>query len=264
MTFGYLKNNCLKGKTEFASILLLMFAVFLGGGVLFKVTGFFAASGKAEDLVKRAVADSSSDASNMQSSLAASRAMADELKKKNLFAPPAPKQHPVKQVQGILVDEVLIDGEWHEVGDSIEDARILAIEPTLVRIEWEGSAKVFGPMNDSGSESPDRQQSRRTRTERTARTKGTEAGAAVVVVVGAQRTDRAAGGSSEKLPGKEKAKKQNVEQKLRLLAEKKKFEKFANAKPKKKQPAPKKPVGQTKRNADKKPDSKTAKVKKQN
>jgi hypothetical protein len=260
MTFGYLKNNCLKGKSELASILLLIVAVFLGCVVLFKVTGFFAASVKAEDLVKRAVADSSSDASNVQSSLAVSRAMADELKKKNLFVPPAPKQHPVKQVQGILGDEVLIDGEWHKIGDNIDDARIMAIEPTRVRIEWEGGERVFGPMNDSGSESPEPQRSRRTRTEKTARTKSTEAGGAVVVVVGSQGTGRAARASSEKLSEK-KAKKQSVEQKLRLLAEKKKSAKLLNDKPKKKQANPKKPVGQAKGNADKKPNSKTAKVK---
>ena len=262
MTFGYLKNNCLKGKSELASILLLIVSVFLGCAALFKVAGFFAASAKAEGLVERALADSSSDAGKVQSSLAASRAMADELKRENLFAPPAPKQNPVRQVQGILGDEVLIDGEWHKIGDSIEDARIVTIEPTLVRIEWEGSERVFGPMNDSGSQSPAQQGSRRTRTAKTARTKGTEAGAGVVVVVGSQRPVRARGASSEKLSEKEKAKKQNAEKKLRLLAEKKKFAKLLSDKPKKKQAKPKEPVSQAKKDAVKKPKKKSPNAKK--
>ena len=258
MMFGRLKSNCLNGKGEFASILLLIVSVFLGCAALFKITGFFAATVKAKGLVKRAVADSSSDAGNVQSSLAASRAMADELKKKNLFAPPAPKQHPVKQVQGIFGDEVLIDGEWHKLGDDIEDARIVAIEPTLVRIEWEGGERVFEPINDSGSESPEGQRSRGTRADRTARARGTEAGSAAVVVVGDQGTNRGGRASSEKLSGKEKAKQQKVEPKSRLLAENKKFAKLLSDKPKKKQSKPKEPAGRAKGNADKKPKNRAA------
>ena len=260
--FARLKNNCLNGKGEFVPILLLTVSALLGCAALFRIAGFFAASVKAEELVKRAAAGSRSDAGNVQRSLEVSREMADALKKNNLFAPPAPRQHPVKQVQGILGDEVLINGEWHKVGDYVDDARIVTIEPTLAKIEWEGSERVFEPINDSGSESPERQRSRTSRTDSRARARGTDAGNAVVVVVGDDQTSRGGRTSSEKLSEKEKAKQQKVQQKLRLLAEKKKSEKLLNDKPKKKQANAKEPVGQAKKKANKKPANKTAKVRK--
>jgi hypothetical protein len=83
-----------------------------------------------------------------------SKAIADELKKKNLFVPPKPKKHPVSQVAGILGDEVLINGKWYKVGDKVGDAKIVAIEPTLVKIEWEGKEKVFAPISAASAPQP--------------------------------------------------------------------------------------------------------------
>jgi hypothetical protein len=78
----------------------------------------------------------------------------DMLKKENLFAKPAPKQHPVGEVGGILGDEALINGQWYGVGDRIQDATIVAIEPTLIRVEWGGQEKVFAPIGAAASGGP--------------------------------------------------------------------------------------------------------------
>jgi hypothetical protein len=80
---------------------------------------------------------------------ASSRAIADDLKKQNLFTPPAPRQHPVKEVSGILGDEVLIDNRWYKCDDKIGEATIVHIGPTEVRIAWEGNERTFVPIRNS-------------------------------------------------------------------------------------------------------------------
>jgi hypothetical protein len=146
-------NNYLKEKKESVSIVLLGVSALLGIMILVKARGFFVPSAWAENAVKSAIAQSKSDANDVKEHLAASKAIADELKKKNLFIPPRPKKHPVNQVLGILGSEALINGKWYKAGDRVGDARVVAIEPALVRIEWEGREKVFAPM-ESGSAGP--------------------------------------------------------------------------------------------------------------
>ncbi len=150
----YLNNNHPNKKRDIISVGLLGVSAFIGVLILIKITAFFAAPARAENSVKRAAALSKPNAEEVEKHLAKSKAIADGLKKKNLFAPPPPKQHPVKQVSGILGDEVLINGKWYKVGDKMGDAIIVAVEPTLVRIEWEGSEKVFAPISAVSAPEP--------------------------------------------------------------------------------------------------------------
>jgi hypothetical protein len=147
MKSDYLNNNHPTNKRDIISVGLLGVSAFMGVLILIKVTVFFAAPARAEDSVKRAVAQSKPDPNDMEKYFAKSKAIADELKKNNLFAPPLPKQHPVKQVSGILGNEVLIKDKWYKEGDKVGEAIIVAVEPTLVRIEWEGSEKAFAPIS---------------------------------------------------------------------------------------------------------------------
>jgi hypothetical protein len=141
-------------RKELFSVVLLVVSAFLGLLVVAKVAGFFAASAKAEDLVQTALTQGKPDPNEMEQHLAGSKAIADELKKKNLFAPPPPKQHPVKAVQGILGDEVIINGKFYKIGGKIGDAKILAIEPTRVKIEWDGKEKWFAPIAAASPPAP--------------------------------------------------------------------------------------------------------------
>ena len=150
----YLNNNHPTNKRDIISVGLLGVSAFMGVLILIKITAFFAAPARAENSVKRAVALSKPNAEEVEKHLAKSKAIADGLKKKNLFAPPPPKQHPVKQVSGILGDEVLINGKWYKVGDKMGDAIIVAVEPTLVKIEWEGKEKVFAPISAVSAPEP--------------------------------------------------------------------------------------------------------------
>jgi len=82
------------------------------------------------------------------------KALANELKKNNLFVPPSPKQHPVKEVLGILGNEVIIRDKLYKVGDKVGEAKIVAIGPTEVTIEWDGKEKPFAPIDAAMPQAP--------------------------------------------------------------------------------------------------------------
>lgn len=149
-----MKRDYLKGKTELISILLLGISIALVVLILAKVASFYARTARAENLVESALTESTPDANEVEQHLAQSKAIADELKKKNLFAPPPPKQHPVKQVQGILGNEVIIEGKFYKIGEKIADAKIVAIEPTRAKIEWDGKEKWFAPIAAASAPGP--------------------------------------------------------------------------------------------------------------
>lgn len=150
-----MKLDYIKEKKELVSPVLLGISALFGVLILIKVAGFFMAPAKAEELVKRVVSQSKPDANDTEKYFAESKAIADELKKKNLFVPPTPKKHPVKEVRGILGDEVLIGDKWYKAGDNVGDAKIVAIEAAQVRIEWEGKEKIFAPISAASSGGPD-------------------------------------------------------------------------------------------------------------
>jgi len=152
MKIDYLKD--LREKKELVSVVLLGLSAFLAVLILVKVTSFFTAPAKAELLVKKAVAQNNTDANDMDKYFAKYKALADELKKNNLFAPPPPKQHPVKEVLGILGDVVIIRDKFYKVGDKVGDAKIVAIEAMQVTIEWDGKEKTFAPIDAKGSSQP--------------------------------------------------------------------------------------------------------------
>jgi hypothetical protein len=151
MKLDYLKKNHSKNNKDIVSVGLFGISAFMGVLILIKVTGFFAAPARAENSVKRAVELSKPDPNDMEKYFAESKTIANDLKKNNLFAPPIPKRHPVNQVLGILGDEALINGKWYKAGDKVGDAKIVAIEPTQVIIEWDGNEKTFIPFDAKGA-----------------------------------------------------------------------------------------------------------------
>ena len=56
--------------------------------------------------------------------------------------------------------EALINGQWKKVGDKIGDAKIIAIKPTEVVIEWEGKEKAFAPIGAVSSFGPEKKPKR--------------------------------------------------------------------------------------------------------
>ncbi|MHC4431584.1 MAG: hypothetical protein ACYTBS_07070 [Planctomycetota bacterium] len=137
-------------KKEFVLSVLLAVSAVSAVSILVKMTSFFALSAKAESLVRRAAALNGSDEDEIGQVVAESCAVADDLKKANLFSPPAPKRHPVTSVSGILGDEALIGGRWYKTGDRVQDAQIVAVEATQIRVEWQGREKTFAPLQATG------------------------------------------------------------------------------------------------------------------
>jgi hypothetical protein len=218
-----MKVDYLKEKKELISFVLLGVSALLGVLILVKITGFFTTSAKAEGLVKRAVVQNNTDAKDMDKYFAKYKVLADALKKNNLFAPPPPKQHPVKEVLGISGNEVLIKDKWYKVGDMVGDAKIAAIGPTEVNIEWDGKEKAFAPINSEDSSQPGGPKAPRAAAE------GGKAGGghAQMVAVGAQTRSYGGTGAFENLSEKERAKLQlKAEQKQRLPTEKEKSKKL--------------------------------------
>jgi len=190
-----MKLDYLKGKKELVSILLLGISAFLAFSILVKGTGFFTASANTENIVKRAVVQNNTNTKDKDKYFAKYKALADELKKNNLFAPSPPKQHPVKEVLGILGNKVLIKDQWYKVGDTVGDAKIVAIGPTQATIEWDGVEKVFLPFDAAISEAPMRSQAKKA---------VVKAGKADMVVIQSGResmTDREGRGREEKQRG---------------------------------------------------------------
>ena len=138
-------------RKETVAVGLVCVSFFAAGVIAVKLGDVVVTTVAAGSLVKRITAEGNADANDVEKFLAGRKEIADELKRKNAFAPPPAKKHPVENVLGILGSEALINGKWHKVGDSIEDAKIIAIEATQVKIEWQGEEKSFAPISSKGS-----------------------------------------------------------------------------------------------------------------
>jgi len=143
---GYSKNN-----RESISLVLLGVSAILAVLIVVEVSSFFAASARAGSLLNNTPVLAKPNEQQMQKYLANDKAAADKLKKANLFVPAAPKENPVKEVIGILGNEALISGKWCKVGESIGDAKIVAIEPTRVKVAWNGQESTFTPITSVSS-----------------------------------------------------------------------------------------------------------------
>jgi len=144
-----MKLEYLKSKTEYFPKLLLGIAAIFAIGILFDIAGLLAGGISSGMLVKKSVAQSRPDPNEMTKYFSQSKLLADGLKKNNIFSPPPPKQNPVREVSGILGNEALIGGKWYKAGDSIADAKIIAIEPTQIKILWDGKEQCFSPIGSS-------------------------------------------------------------------------------------------------------------------
>jgi len=135
---------------------MVLFAVTMlaGASILFEIAGFYMTCANAENTVAQATEADRGDPNDADKHMTGARSLADQLKEKNLFILKPPKQHPVNEVAGILGGEALINDKWYKAGDMVGDAKIIAVEPTLVRIVWEGQEKEFAPIGAGGPEGP--------------------------------------------------------------------------------------------------------------
>jgi len=139
-----------KSKVAPASKILLAIAALLGALVLYQGAEFSLAVARAELAVARATEAGPTDANGLEAHQAQAKSVVEALKKKNLFVPPPPPQNPVREVLGILGNEALINDKWYKAGDSVGDAKILAVEPTKIRVLWQGQEQELSPLGSEG------------------------------------------------------------------------------------------------------------------
>lgn len=140
-----------KGSIKFG---LIAAAVLLASLACAKVASCVVEPKRVESFVAYVSTWNADDPNRLQLSLDGAREIADELKKKNLFVKASAPKHPVKQVDGILGNEVLIADKWYKVGDKIGDAKIVSVESTQVTIEWDGKKKTFAPLASTSNKPP--------------------------------------------------------------------------------------------------------------
>ena len=149
-----MKLDYLKEKKELVATALFAVSALSVVLIVLKVTGFFVTSANAEETVNQAIKQSEPDANNVTAQLGKIKKVADALKKQNLFSPPAPPRNPVKAVMGVFGDEAFINGKWYKAGAKVADAKIVAVSPTAVTVEWNGKTTVFNPIDGGASSSP--------------------------------------------------------------------------------------------------------------
>ena len=149
MITDYLKEN-----ERLAPHALLCVAGVLAVLAVVKLWDYYSASAEAQSIVGKAVDQDKADPNLVKENLAGFKKIADAIKKKNLFVPVQPPRHPVSAVLGIMGSEALINSKWYKVGDKVGEAKILAIGPTQVKIEWNGKEKYFAPIASAASASP--------------------------------------------------------------------------------------------------------------
>jgi hypothetical protein len=131
-------------KRERITLALAAVAVLLGASAFGKVAGFYVQRGRVQGAL--ALARSERDPNSLKRSLGEAKKAAETLKQKNLFVKTPPKEHPIKQVEGILGSEAFISGKWYKVGEKVGDAKIVAINATNVKVEWNGKETSFSPI----------------------------------------------------------------------------------------------------------------------
>jgi hypothetical protein len=125
---------------------LFAFSLLLAALIFLRVVMFVGTTTETRLWARRITPQVQPTASQIQEKPVDSRALVARLKKKNLFTPPPSREHPVKDVAGILGNEAFIGGRWYRCHDKIGEATIVYIGPTEVRIEWDGKEKTFAPI----------------------------------------------------------------------------------------------------------------------
>lgn len=132
--------------------LLAAAAVLLGASAFAKVAGFYVERGQMQGIAGFSLAES--DPNGLKACLGEAKKTADAIRQKNLFIKEPPKEHPVKQVDGILGSEAFIAGKWYKAGDKVGEAEILEIRPTFVKVRWDGKETNFAPIGAATSGPP--------------------------------------------------------------------------------------------------------------
>ena len=141
---------------------LVVFSLALGAASAAKVIIYTVKAVKIPGQIENAVEASKQDEDSVKKLQEKYKEAAAVLKKKSIFSPPPPgKSNPVKSVEAILGKEALINNAWYKAGDTIGQAKVIAVEAAEVVIEWEGKktrlAPIAAPVKYEACQKPERQ-----------------------------------------------------------------------------------------------------------
>lgn len=148
-----MKLDYIKERKELISVVLSGISVLFAMLIFMRLASYFKLSARARDIkgiVQTIIARDNTRVDELNKYLSPTKEMAKSLKKSNLFTPPQEKKNPVNEVRCILGDEAFINNKWYKESEMVQDAKIVAIEPTQVTIEWDGKTKVFRPLDAPG------------------------------------------------------------------------------------------------------------------
>ena len=131
-----------KNKRNLRLVLICVCSALLIGLLCAKLVAFFVASSDTDILIRDAI-QATLDSENIDTNDADSQKILDNLKRKNLFMPIEQRDCPIKDVNGIMGNEVLIKGQWYKVGDRVGDAIILEVGASYAKVKWFDSEKIL-------------------------------------------------------------------------------------------------------------------------
>ena len=121
----------------------LFACVILFAGMLFaRMMGFLVTSAATEQMFEQNVALNNQDTKEYTLEDDSQR-IAQELIENNMFMPTEQRDCPIKDVNGIMGNEVLIWGQWYKVGDTVADAIILEVGTSYAKVKWRDSIRTL-------------------------------------------------------------------------------------------------------------------------
>ena len=138
MAHEYLKNH----RGRIVNGISLGVAVVVGVLICVRLIAYGTGPIRKLALADRSANEAASDPCSLQRHISQMKELTEKLKPSSLFAPPAPEPA-APQVSSILGRRVLIGGKWYKIGETAAGAKILAIEPSSVKVEWKGEELVL-------------------------------------------------------------------------------------------------------------------------
>ena len=123
---------------------VLLFAAFVWLAV--SAAGFSLRTGRVEGRVADAIKAYQSLDKLAKDAAAASATVPEDMKKRNLFAPPG-KKPGLPTCTGLLGDKAFIDGKWYKAGDTAGGVKIVSVGAKDVTVLLEGVEKKLVPFD---------------------------------------------------------------------------------------------------------------------
>jgi hypothetical protein len=146
-------KNLMNEKKELVSVSLLGLIILLALLLLLKVTRFYAASARAQNVVVKAIDNLNSLPTPVDLSI--DQKIVEALTSNNIFnaIPPSAiasiPQNPITEIRAIVGESVLINENWYKAGDSVNQVKIVAVEPTQVTIEFNNTQTTLRTIDAS-------------------------------------------------------------------------------------------------------------------